>query len=111
MRVDLPYDVSNFTYEDTDFISNLAQAINRICQLLNGKITYFDNFDCKTVSFTFNAANAQQVVLHGLNRIPAGYFVIGSKAAVQVYNGANKNTTQALYVQATVATTVTLLIF
>lgn len=111
MRVKLPIDISNLTVEDPQFISFLSQIINAMVTILNGDISFSDNFRGRIVNVVFNAANTQQAINHSLNKIPTGYLNIGSKAATQLYNGVTASTTQTIWLQSTAATTVNVLIF
>lgn len=111
MKIPIPYDISNYSYADPDFVRNLANVMNAIGYIVNGKLTFSDNFDCILISCTFNKANTQQAFLHGLNRIPKGYIITGKQAAAQVYDGTNASTIQFIYLASTVATTVRMLIF
>ena len=85
-RISIPYDISSYTYDDPNFISNLAAMISALGNAVNGQLTFSDNFNCSILTCTFNKANIQQVFSHGLLRIPKGYIVIGSLAATNIYN-------------------------
>lgn len=111
MKLKVPYDISNFTYDDPEFIKNLSQTINALAQIINGRINFSENCQVRIASVTFNSANVQQAINHGLNKVPSGFIMIGSKAAVRVYNGTTPNSAQVMYLQADVATTANLMIF
>lgn len=111
MRIKLPIDASNLEPGSQEFVSFTSQIVNQILTVLNGEVSLIDNCKSQQILVVFNAANVEQAVPHGLGNIPKGYFQVGALAAAQVYNGLTKNTTQALYVRSSVATTVSLLVF
>ena len=112
MKIKVPYEVSNFESTDAPgFLSTLARALNTVVQVINGRINFVENCQVKIVTVVFNAVNTQQAIQHGLNKIPTGFIMVGTRAAVRVYNGTNVNSSQTIYLQADVATTVTLMIF
>lgn len=110
MKVVGPSDVSNVaTWEDLKrFVSQITKST---VDLVNGKITFMDNFDALTISVEFTAANTTVIVPHGLNRIPAGYLVQGLTAALTVYDGNQANTTENIYLQASATGTARILVY
>jgi hypothetical protein len=111
MKINLAIDLTKLGVDDETFQNNAAQIVNQIVSVINGQVSLTDNCATQLVSVTFQNANVQQAIAHRLGRIPQGYIQVGARAATQVYNGSSANTPQALYVQSTVATTVSLLIF
>lgn len=111
MKISLPIDTSNLKVDDPQYTSYTSQLFSAILQVLNGEITFNDN--CKTTFLTvvFNSANVQQSLVHGLNKIPMGYILVGSKVATQLYDGTTPSSAQAIYLKSTVATTARVLIF
>ncbi len=85
----------------------LTQAV----ELLNNNLSFADNFNAKIISITFSAADVDTASAHGLGRVPSGYIVLGSSAATQVYDGASANTAQLLYLRASAASTVKVMVF
>lgn len=110
MKITGPLDVTNVTsWEELRRFS--GQVTKSIVELVNGKITFSDNFDAMSISVVFPTANTTVIVPHGLNRIPAGYIVQGRSAAMIVYDSATANTTNNLYVQASAIGTANLLVY
>jgi hypothetical protein len=89
----------------------ISMALNQIAQILNNGLGFSDNFNAKTLTISFSAANTDVATIHGLGRVPTGYIVIGSSAATSVYDGASANTASLLYLRASAATTVKVLVF
>jgi hypothetical protein len=96
---------------DTDFVSNLSKILADISNILNGKVSLSDNGDNAILSVTFASAGVELGVTHNLNRIPLGYILVSTPTPIQIYDGVSKNTIQSIYLRATVATTVTVLVF
>lgn len=111
MKVGLPIDVSNLQSDDPEFTKYVSQLLSAIVTVINGEVDLTDNCKASFVTIAFNAANTPQAVTHTLNKIPRGYIQVGAKAAAQVYNGLLPNTKTILYVQSSIATTVSLLVF
>ena len=86
-------------------------ALSQIVQILNGRITPADNFDCNILSISFSAANTEVGTPHTLGREPAGYYCIGSTDATTLYDGSSANTARLIYLRATAATTARVLVF
>ena len=111
MRIKFPFEISNLKPDDKDFVNYTAQILNALVATVNGDISLVDNGRTSLVRVLFNIANTQQAIQHTLNKVPVGYIQVGAVAAAQLFNGTSANTSSILYVQSTVATTVTLLIF
>jgi hypothetical protein len=95
-----PEDVAKYT----------SQVLEQIVQVVNGKLGFADNFDAKILSITFSAANVDVASIHGLGRAPSYYVVLGSTVATTLYDGSSANTTSLLYLRASVAGTVRVLV-
>lgn len=89
----------------------LAKFGDQLLQLINGNLDFATNFNCKILSVTFSAANANVATPHGLGRVPAGYFVISKSASMIVYDGTSANTLQTLNLRASAAGAVNLIVF
>jgi hypothetical protein len=87
-----------------------AQMFKDIGSAINGQIAFGENIQSTRASATFTAANTEVRVSHSLGRVPSGYIVISSSANISVFNGGSANTETDLYVQASGAGTVTLLV-
>lgn len=86
-------------------------ALSQIAQILNGRLTPADNFDCNILTITFSSANTDVSASHTLGREPVGYYCIGSTTATTLYDGSSANTAGLIYLRATVATTARVLVF
>lgn len=82
-----------------------------VVQVVNGGLTFGDNFNAKTLSVTFPSANGTVAVIHGLGRVPAGYMVQSLTANMVIFNGTSGNTAQTLYLQASAAGTASILVY
>ncbi len=93
----------------------LAKFIDIFCQnvenVVNGRLDFQTNLDCKLISITFSAANVSASVSHGLGRVPVGYIVTSASAATSVYKSTATNTTLVLNLMASAPATVGLLVF
>lgn len=87
------------------------KALENISAILTNGITFADNFSSKFLTITFSNANTDSATIHGLGRVPTGYLVIGASAATSVYDGSSANTSSLLYLRASVAATVRVLVF
>jgi hypothetical protein len=111
MKFKLPISLSNLDAASDDFVKYVSQAVDLFTTIINGEVDFRDNCKTTIAKITFSSADMEQAVEHSLGRIPYGYIMIGSLAATQIYNGVSQNTTKALYVRSSVATTVSFLIF
>lgn len=102
--------VSNLTTWESlrDYTSIL---LGSIVDLVSGNLSFQDNHKCSIIDYTFAAANTQYAITHGLGFAPSGYFLIGSSAATTLYNGGSTWTDKHIYLKASVATTVKIVIF
>jgi len=110
-KIKLAIDITKMGPDDPQFTLYVGRLLSQVVDTINGRISLSDNCDATFVSATIKQANVEQGIPHSLNRVPQGYFVVGSQAATQVYNGSTTWTTNAIYVKATVATQCNLLIF
>jgi hypothetical protein len=87
-----------------------STLLKDISDLLNSKLTFRDNFAANLSSVTFSGA-VEARLSHSLRRMPTGYIVYGKSADINVYDGATANTTENLYLRASGAGTVKVLVF
>lgn len=103
-------DTSNLkTYDE--FSRFAARIFDEIQTILNSGITFSDNFKAGSVTASFTSTNTELVVLHGLSRIPVGYILIGSDAAMDVYDSGTANTDTALFLKSNATGNARLLVF
>lgn len=99
----------NGVQELARFCSN---AFSEIQQIINGNISFEDNFRGKVLTVDFVAANVDTRILHDLGYVPTGYIVCSkSVALVDVYDGDQAATSTTIFLKSAVAGTVDLLIF
>lgn len=111
MKFQLPLDLKNLDAGSSEFVSAVARCIKLLIFIINGQIDLVDNCTTSFVSVNFSTANQTLAVMHTLNRVPKGYFVVGSNVGVYVFAGNGTNTTRAIYLQASAVSNVNLLIF
>lgn len=90
-------DVSNVKADELQRFVSIW--IKNAHDIINGGLD-LGNFRAQTLSVTFTAANTDTTVSHNLGRVPVGYLVTSSNAAIVVYDGSVTNTESALYLRA-----------
>ena len=108
-KIRLPIDVQSIQ----DMYRSLVDYTYLVASLLNGGLSFSDNFNAKTVSITdTGSANTDFAVAHTLKKIPTGYLLISNNKAGYVYNGSGTWTTSAIYLRHSVANAaITVIIF
>lgn len=88
------------------------QFATDVQNLVNGQLSYVDNFKAQLIGVTFLAANTDQAVPHNLNSLPTGYQILRKSVTLDVYDG-SQNVFQTSYVtlRSTAIGFVTLMIF
>lgn len=110
MRLKTLLETSNL--DSTEQIIRYVSIIkDQIYQIVNGKIEFDLNIWSSTVDVTFTAANTEVAVSHGLGRVPTGYILVKSSAATALYDGTTTNTASTIYLKASVAATVKIIVF
>lgn len=109
MRVTASPDVNKSKPEDLPLYT--ALALTEIIQVINGNLSLADNFSGKILSIRFSTADVEVATPHGLGRVPSYYIQMGSTVATNIYDGSSANTAQLLYLRASVAATVRLVVF
>ncbi len=94
-----------------DQVRFISQFFDQLKQLLNGGLTFVDNFASKNVSVTFSAIATDTAVAHGLGRVPTGYLVIRKSASMVVYDGAAVWTASSIYLKSSATGTITVMVF
>ncbi len=108
-KIQASTDMSNVKPEElAKFVDLFFQDVDRV---VNGDLDFQTNFNCQILSITFSAVNTDTTLFHNLKRVPAGYIVISASAATSVYNGSMGNTSSSLFLRASSAATVGLLVF
>ena len=109
MRITASPDVDRV--EDKDLARYTSIFLNQVVDALNNNLTLTENLNAKILTFTFSTANVDVATIHGLGRVPQGYFVVGQNAAASVYDGASANTAQLLYLRSSAVAQVRLVVF
>lgn len=95
--------------EDERWLSQ-SQINDEVKTILNSGLKFSDNFSGKQVSVTFSGAAADASVAHGLGRVPTGYIILSSSVSMNVYTGATAWTSNLIYLRASAAGTVVVLV-
>jgi len=109
MKITVAANLSNVSQEDLGRFT--SQFTEQVKDAINGNLSFADNFKAQTVSVTFDSANAEVQVSHGLKKTPTGYIVVGTSAAMSVYDGSSSNTAELFYVRSSATGTARILLF
>lgn len=85
--------------------------LTELTRLINGNLNFGENILNSPAVVTFPAAGQDVVVPHKLGFIPNGYLVSKRSDNFVIYDGAQANTNEVLYVRASAAGTASLIIF
>jgi len=110
MKLNAVQNVSNVTTV-TDLARYTSITLDQIQSILNGGITFVDNFQASTISANFTAANTEFQLSHSLGRIPVGYILINASAAMIIYNGGSANTANDIFLKSSAIGTGQILVF
>jgi hypothetical protein len=110
MKIKTVLDVSNVVSWE-ELRRYVSQMVKSIVEIINGNVDLVDNCATSIVTVNFSAASTTVQVAHTLKRLPQGYIVTQSSAGISVFDGNKSNTDSHVYVQASGAGTVTLLVF
>lgn len=110
MKLNAVQNISNVTT-----VSDLARyasiVFEQIESILNGGVTFTDNFQSAIVSVTFSAANTQVQIAHSLGRIPVGYILTKASAAMIIYDGGSANTANDIFLKSSAIGNAQILVF
>lgn len=90
------------------FVSN---ALKEIQQIINGNISFQDNFRGKIVDFNFTATNTDTRIVHGLGYVPSGYIVVQTNVGVVVNDGSIQTTSTDIWLKGNAISSGKILIF
>lgn len=94
------FNVSNVeTWEDLRKYT--AQINSDIVDTINGRISLVDNCDTQEVSVTFAVAATDVAIPHTLGRVPVRFLVSNNSTGVVAYVGAMAWTDKTIYLRAT----------
>lgn len=86
-------------------------CLENIISTVNGKLDFQTNFNQKTVSVSFSAADTDTAVSHGLGRAVTGYILVGASAAMSLYDGSSGGTDQVLYLKSSATGSARILLY
>lgn len=109
MRITASPDVERVKTEELARYTSIF--LTQVVEALNNNLSFVDNFNAKTLTVSFTAANTDVAIIHGLGRVPQGYIQVGQNAATSVYDGASANTAQLLYLRASATANVRLVVY
>lgn len=110
MKIKVPQSVSN-TENFEDLKKYTAQVLDQVITAINGKIALNENVDAAIVSVEFPGSGQTVAAKHTLGRVASNYILVGSSAAMSLYDGNRNNEDGALYIQSSAAGTARVLIF
>lgn len=104
-------DVPNITEQEDYSLAKkwIQNGLDNLKSVVNS-ITIQDNFKARVIEVTFNSANTDLEVQHGLGAVPSGYFVIQASAALTVYAGSTAPTRQVIALRSNATGTAKLVI-
>ena len=88
----------------------VSQDISAISEVVNGQLD-FDNLKTSTVGVTFETADTDTKIAHGLNRVPTSYILIKSSVAMSLYDGVTESNDKELFLRSSAAGTARVIIF
>ena len=97
--------------EPKDQMRFISIFFDQIKMLINNGLQFADNFDSKILTLTFSAASTDTSLTHGLGRVPTGYVILKRSASMTVYDGSAAWTSNLIYLRASAAGSVTVLVF
>ena len=88
---------------DDDVVRYLNEQDENLDSMLNSGLSFKDNFNAKTVSYTSNASpDTEDTVAHGLGKVPIGVITVEIDKGGVVYKSATYDKTN-VYLKCTVA--------
>lgn len=111
MKLSASQGISN--QETLDKLKRQTQIFAQATEdVVNGQITFQDNFRCQIITVTFVNPNVDVQVPHQLGTVPIGYLAINKTSPLDVYNGsANVFTKTFITVRSDAGGTANILIF
>lgn len=97
--------------KEDDRWSNLGLFLKKIYTILRKGITFQDNFRGSILSVTFDAADTNKSIEHGLSYSPTGYLVLSCSVSMNLYNGNSTFDKKFIYLKSDTIGTATILIF
>ncbi len=89
----------------------LASFSKDVTQQINGNLTFQDNIKCEFLQVSFTTANTDMQIRHRLGRVPAGFLLVSSNAALMIYQGSQAMTSETVTFRGSAVAAATILIF
>ena len=89
----------------------ISIQVDDIIGVVNGNLSFTDNFRAKFLTVNFPGAGVNVEVQHGLGFIPNGYLALGADAPASVYDGSGASNGSVIFLKASGAANVRLMIF
>lgn len=109
MKFTVPTKVANA--QGDEFKTYVERAFVQIQEILNNGLTPTENQDGQLLQVSFTAADAEQGIPHALGRVPTLYYILGSSAAMSVYDGVSSNTSSVIYLRSSAIGSAKIFIF
>lgn len=97
--------------EDPKRWASLTIFLKDVYNILLKGITPTDNFRGTLVEVEFAAANTDTQIRHGLSFLPQNYFVVGTSAAMSIYDGSEDTTGVYIYLRSSAIGTARVFLF
>jgi len=88
-----------------------ALTLKDIVNLINGNINLTENCQARLVEVVCGVPNIDVRVNHNLGVVPSGYLVSGRTANMVIYDGQGKASATDIFIRASAAGTVKILVF
>lgn len=98
------------TIDAKDVQKFVGLMMENIVQVLNGNLEFISNIKSSIISATFNATNTETQFSHTLGKVPIGYIVLSSTAAMSVYSGTTPFTNGLIFLKSSATGTASLLL-
>jgi hypothetical protein len=109
-KLNLPQTIINLT-NPADIQKWTQIMLRSIVDEFNGRVSFVDNVQGVVLPVEFTAADTTVEVTHALNYIPNGYVLVGSSAAMVIYDGDGVSTRSVIYLKSDAIGTARIKIF
>lgn len=109
-KVKIAQDLAQIDNYD-DFQRWSSYSIAAIANTVNGNMNLVDNCQTQVLTVNFEKANQTMGIPHTLGYIPNGYIVISKTVDISVFDGNQKNTKDAIFLQGSTLGITRVLIF
>lgn len=110
MKIKPPQSVSNVTSLE-DLKRYVSQTLDLVVNEINGRLIFGENIRGQILTVPFPTPNIDVTIPHQLNRVPDGYFLVGSNAAMSLYDASSASNGQNAYLRSSSAGTARIFLF